>query len=127
MGRNPWWHPTEADPGWDEPLPSSIVLSPDYGAELPLWADGFGNVSWQFTKFSPDLLDRLAVWQQAFDAGFHWETGWLTTELRDRWASEAEGLAAAVRAELGTRAVLVVDLWPLDDSLTANAPRTRGL
>ena len=73
MAENPWRHPAEADRGWgwgwDEPLPGSITLSPDYGAELPLWADGFGNVSWQFTKFSPELLDRLAAWQQDFDAG----------------------------------------------------------
>jgi len=43
MGENPWWQPSEADLGWDEPPPEVITLAPDYGAELPLWGDGWGN------------------------------------------------------------------------------------
>jgi hypothetical protein len=35
------WNPTEADlVGWDLPLPSLVLLAPDYDAPLPLWADG---------------------------------------------------------------------------------------
>jgi hypothetical protein len=40
--------------------------------------------------------------------------GWRSAETRDHWASLAEDLAADVRAELGTRAELVIRLWPLD-------------
>ena len=113
MSQNPWWHPSQDDRGWDEPLPKVIVLAPDYMAPLPLWGEGSGNIAWQFTKFSPELLDRLAAWQQEFDDSFHWQRGWRSTEIRDRWTREAEELAADVRAELGTRAELTVRLWPL--------------
>jgi hypothetical protein len=58
MDQNPWWQPKEADLGWDESLPDVITLAPDYGAELPLWGNGFGNIAWQYTKFSRGLLDR---------------------------------------------------------------------
>jgi hypothetical protein len=113
MGENPWWHPSQDDLHWDELLPATIELAPDYSAELPLWGDGFGNVAWQYTKFSPQLLDRLAAWQQEFDDNFRWNTGWRSTEIRDRWAGQVTELAADVRAELGTRAELTVRLWPL--------------
>lgn len=115
MSENPWWHPGKDDLDWDEPLPDEIELAPDYTSELPLFGEGFGNIAWQFTKFSPRLLDRLAAWQQEFDANFHWDKGWRSAEIRDRWASQAEELAADVRTELGTRAKLTVRLWPLQD------------
>jgi len=114
MSENPWWRPgDEDDVDWDEPLPEAMVLMPDYGAELPLWGLGFGNIDWHFTRFSRELLDRLAAWQQGFDDNFHWESGWRSASARDRWAGEADDPATAVRAELGTRSKLVVDLWPL--------------
>jgi len=81
-------------PRLDEPLPDVITLAPDYGAQLPLWGDGFGNIAWQYE----------------FDTHYHWDHGWESDEIGDRWASQAEDLAADVRAELGTRARLVVKL-----------------
>jgi hypothetical protein len=120
MGESSWWHPGKGDLDRDEPLPDEIELSPEYSAELPLWGDdgyGSGMIAWQDTKFSPELLDRLAAWQQDFDANFHWEKGWRSVEIRDRWASQAEELAADVRAELGTRAELTVRLWPLQNTI----------
>jgi hypothetical protein len=42
-------------------------------------------------------------------------TGWRSAPARDRWADNAKGLATDLRAVLGTRAELVVDLWPLDE------------
>jgi hypothetical protein len=62
------------------------------------------------------LLDRLAAWQEEFDSNFHWQQGWRSEDARDRWANEAQDLARDVRAELGTRAELFVDLWPLQDA-----------
>ena len=118
MGENPWWHPSKDDLDPARPLPDEIELAPDYSAELPLWGDdgyGSGELAWQQTQFSPELLDRLVAWQQEFDANFHWEKGWRSAEIRDRWASQAEELAADVRAELGTRAELTVRLWPLQN------------
>ena len=60
MGETPWWYPGEDDADWDEPLPEVIELSPDYMADLPLWGE-CGAIAWQRTKFSPELLDRLAA------------------------------------------------------------------
>lgn len=113
MGQNPWWHPTEDDRDRDQPLPAIVVLSPDYGADLPLWGEGFGNIAWQFSKFPPPLLDRLAAWRQDFENNHHYGTGWRSAATRERWARDAKDLAADVQAALGGRAELVPDLWPL--------------
>jgi hypothetical protein len=43
-------------------------------------------------------------------AYYHWDRGWDSDEIKDRWAGKAEALAADVRAELGMRARLVVEL-----------------
>lgn len=67
------------------------------------------------TGFSPQLLDQLAAWQEAFESGFHFPTGWCSRQLRDGWATQASELEAAIRAELGRRAELVVHHWPLND------------
>lgn len=115
MSENPWWHPGDDDLDWDEPLPSEIVLAPDYTVDLPLWGQGFGNIDWRFTKFPPELLDRLAAWQREFDDNFHWQSGWRSGTIRDHWAHQAKNLAADVRAALGTRAELVVHLWRIDE------------
>jgi hypothetical protein len=108
----PWWRPT-ADDDWDEPLPEVVILAPEYTVELPLSGDG--QLAWQRTKLSPALLDRLATWQAEFDNSFHWRKGWSSAAARDRWAGQAEQLATSIRAELGDRARLEVDLWPLRD------------
>ena len=68
------------------------------------------------TGFSPQLLDqRPAAWQEAFEFGFHFPPGGLRRQLRDGWATQASELEAAIRAELGRRAQLVVHHWPLND------------
>jgi hypothetical protein len=113
MDERPWWHPGRDDE-WDEPLPAVVILEPDYGAELPLTSEE-GMLGWQQTGFSPQLLDQLAAWQEAFESGFHFDTGWRSRQLRDEWATQASELEAAIRAELGRRAELVVHLWPLND------------
>jgi hypothetical protein len=112
MNENPWWRPAQEDLDWDEPLPGVIVLSPEYGAELPLWGEGWGNIHWALTKFPPQLLDRLAAWQQAFDENYDYQAGWRTDAAGDSWAHAAKELAADLRAAIGTRAELVVKLWP---------------
>jgi hypothetical protein len=114
MGENPWWHPSKADLDGAEPLPDEIELAPDYSADLPLWGcDGSGMIDWRDTRFAPELLDRLAAWQREFDDNYHWDTGWRSTEVRDRWTSQIRDLAEDVRAQLGSRARLIVRLWPL--------------
>jgi hypothetical protein len=65
---------------------------------LPLWAEVFGNFDWWFTKFPPEMLDRLAPLQQDFDDNYHpWESGWRLAAIRDRWAHQAKNLATEVR------------------------------
>jgi ABC-type lipoprotein export system ATPase subunit len=106
MDERPWWHPSRDDE-CDEPLPTVVILEPDYGAELPLTSEE-GMLGWQQTGFSPQLLDQLATWQEAFEVRFHFDTGWRSRQLRDEWATQASHLEAAIRAELGSRAELVV-------------------
>jgi hypothetical protein len=113
VSRNPWWHPTEDDLDRSEPLPKIIRFAPDYGAELPLWGEGLANIAWQFTKFPPELLDRLVAWQREFDDNYDHQAGWRSAATRDRWTHDAKHLATDVQAELGIRTQLVVDLWPL--------------
>ena len=95
-------------------MPAVVILEPDYGAELPLTSEE-GMLGWRRTGFSPQLLDQLADWQEAFEAGFHYDTGWRSPQLRDEWARQAGELEVAVRAELSSHAQLVVHLWPLRD------------
>jgi hypothetical protein len=71
-------------------------------------------IDWR-TPGSPELLDRLAARQREFDDNYHWDTGWRSAEIRDRWASKIKDLAEDVRAQLGRRATLIVRLWPLGE------------
>ena len=89
MGENRWWHPSQDDLHWDDTLPDTIELSPIIRLSSRCGATASGNVAWQYTKFCPRLLDRLAAWQQEFDDNFRWDTGWRSTEIRDHWAGEA--------------------------------------
>lgn len=65
--------------GREGTLSRGIRLAVDYMADLPLWCDE-GLVAWQWTKFSPELLDRLAAWQQELDENYHHQTGWRSAE-----------------------------------------------
>jgi len=111
--KRPWRHPECDDRELKAPLPRVVILSPDYSAQLPISSEDSGQVSWRTTDFSPELLDRLADWQEEFDSNFHWEKGWRSEQALARWAQEATNLAAELRRKLGSRAELVVNLWPL--------------
>jgi hypothetical protein len=78
---------------------------------------GLGNIDWRLTKFPPELLDRLAAWQQTFDENYDYETGWRSDAAQDSWAHDAKDLAADLRAAMGTRAELVVNLCPLGERI----------
>ena len=114
VSEKPWWHPGD-DEDWDEPLPTVVTLEPEYGAELPL-GGGEGVLAWPRTKVSPQLLDRLAAWQEDFENGFGYDFGWRSQQARDLWAGQARELEADVRAELGNRAELAVNIWPLSET-----------
>ena len=78
---NPWWHPSDDDLGWDEPLPVIIRLAPDYSAALPLRGEGFGNIDWRYTNFPASLLDRLAPGALQAAVRLHW-AGCMTVRAR---------------------------------------------
>ena len=111
MMRRPW-----NDPMWVRPEGSksrvkatSVKLMPDYACELPLW-----NAAWWDLSLSNSLLNDLADWQEAFDAGFQEVEGWRTVQAAEAWGADAAILVARLRDELGGRLGLEVDLWPLE-------------
>jgi hypothetical protein len=67
-------------------LPAVVILEPDYGAELPLTSAEEGMLGWQQTGFSPQLLDQLADWQEAF-----------TGRPGQRWRVRAAGAGRAAQ------------------------------
>src|ERR1700727_1782332 len=97
------------------PLPAIVIPEPDYGAELPLTSEEEGTLGWLQTAYPPHLLDPLADWQEAFEAGVHYYRVWRSPHLRDAWARQARDLEVEVRAELGSHAELAVHLWPLQE------------
>jgi len=104
MREQPWWNPGPQDVGWDQPLPDVVILGPDWGADLPLWGDGFGEIAWQYTKFSPGLLDRLSAWQERYEASYPWSSD----EIRNELVQEGRSLETLVRHELGQRSEVVL-------------------
>lgn len=87
----------------------SLILMVDYGAEMPLWGRDAEHVD----DLDPVLIGRLEAWQSDFGNNFHYEQGWSSPEVRDRWAAEAVELEADLRAAIPS-VKLKVDLWPLE-------------
>jgi hypothetical protein len=92
-----------------EGQPVVIRFMPEYGVDVPL----FPRSDFTDALVPEDLLAELMRWQSEFDENFHYEKGWQSTEVRDRWAAEAVPLEDALREALKGKADLVVDLWPL--------------
>jgi len=82
---------------------------PEYSVEIPLFPQSDDT-----NALVPEhLLAQLIRWQSEFDENFHYEKGWKSTEVKDRWAAEADPLEAALRETLKGKVDLVVDLSPL--------------
>lgn len=86
-----------------------VKLMPEYSVDLPLWG------RWEHLELSESLLDRLRRWQSEFDSTFRWDSGWRSAADRQRWSEEARSLEADLRDEVGNRAEVTVDLWPLKE------------
>jgi hypothetical protein len=43
-------------------FPRSSCSPPITALPFRSWGEGFGNIDWRFTKFPPELLDRLDAW-----------------------------------------------------------------
>ncbi len=87
-----------------------LKLMPDYSAHLPLWGRDVEPLN-----LPPYLLDRLAQWQDEFDANFDPFGGWKSNEVRDRWSREALRLETELREALPDDVDLEVDFWPLSE------------
>jgi hypothetical protein len=87
-----------------------LRLMPEYTADLPLWGSVLSDL-----KLSGKLLDELAVWQQQFDDNFDPFSRWSSEDVKAEWAARAVVLELDLRIEIKGRAVLEVDLWPLDE------------
>jgi hypothetical protein len=90
-----------------------LRLSPDYGADLPLW-----GMAVEPLQIPPSLLEDLSVWQRTFDRQFDAHWGWISTEAKTSWAEEAVELEARLRSAIEGEVELLVDLWPLEDEGT---------
>ena len=84
-----------------------VKLMPEYSVDIPLWGH------WKHLDLSAALLGRLREWQDDFDISFQPEAGWSSPTARQRWARNAEALEAQLRNEVGDRADVVVNLWPI--------------
>jgi hypothetical protein len=104
-----WKHFPDADPALWNQVERTIKLMPEYSVEIPLWGP------WQELDLSATLLSRLRRWQEFFDESFRWDSGWASSTARDRWASEAEAVEEELRREVGDRADVVVNLWPIQE------------
>ncbi len=89
---------------------TTLRLMPDYAANVPLWGGDIDALD-----LSPWLLDRLAQWQDDFNANFDASTGWSSSEARERWGELGARLAGELRRALPDGVTLEVDLWPLEE------------
>jgi hypothetical protein len=55
MSQRPWWHSSDDDLGWDEPLPVIIRLAPMTALLFRCGVEGFGHIDWRYTKFPAAL------------------------------------------------------------------------
>ena len=77
------WLPAKDIPGFKQPAPMTrpaepypfpIKMFPEYGADLPLWPQGWMSLSQ--LPLSDELRAALAAWNDFYDKHHHWETGW---------------------------------------------------
>ena len=97
----------EANPRLREKLERVVKLMPEYSVEMPLWG------RWKQLELSAALLARLRKWQVHFEESFRPESGWLSVTARESWTDEAKVLEDELRREVGDRADVVVNLWPI--------------
>ncbi|MEH0986267.1 hypothetical protein [Micromonospora sp. CPCC 205556] len=89
-----------------------LRLMSDYGAGWPLW-DAQGAVDPSAFDISPALTRRLQAWQEHFEEHFHYDTGWQSTEDAAVYAEEGKTLRRLLAIEIGWRADVELDLWPI--------------
>jgi hypothetical protein len=101
------WLP-DNDPARFPDTAGAVRLMPEYEVDIPLWGP------WDHLSLSAELLERLRRWQRFFDSSFRWDTGWISESERDEWSDVAASLESDLRHEVGDRAEVIVNLWPLE-------------
>jgi hypothetical protein len=87
----------------------SLLLSPSYGAESPLWPSSEATRE----MIPAALWDDLLTWEREFESNFEWGSGWRTEKVKADWAAAATELIERVRQATESKSELVVNLWPL--------------
>ena len=59
------------------------------------------------------MSDLWRRYEEDFDRSCHWEHGWGSPQACEAWAKQAARLEPLLRRAVGTRAEVVVNLWPL--------------
>ena len=90
---------------------TSLLLSPSYGAESPLWPPSAATRE----MIPAALWDDLLAWEAMFEANFEWGAGWRTEKTKVDWAAAAAELIERDRQAIGGKSELIVNLWPLGE------------
>lgn len=78
--------------------PVVLRFMPEYGTRVPL----FPRSDFTDALVPEELMSKLIRWQEDFLENFHWEDGWRSPDVRDRWAVDAVSLASELRQALAS-------------------------
>jgi hypothetical protein len=84
----------------------------DYGVGWPLFDDR-SALEPSDLELSSELVARLYAWQEHFERHFHYDRGWRSAEDAAAYAREGQQLRRLLAAEVGGRAQVELDLWPI--------------
>lgn len=87
-----------------------IRLMVEYGVDWPLWGDDGPMEPWEL-GLSRGLTARLREWNDLWETGFHYESGWKEAGDRRRFVHDERLLAAALFDEVRAFADVEVAGW----------------
>jgi hypothetical protein len=87
-----------------------VKLMNEYTVAWPIWMSG-GLADRGSLDLSDGLAARISEWARVFNDHFDPETGWDSSDLRARHATDAQALRRSLREELGDRYDVTLDLW----------------
>ncbi|GAA0991199.1 hypothetical protein GCM10009551_050640 [Nocardiopsis tropica] len=110
-----------------------VRMMSDYSGP-PLWSL-YGGVDGEALGIPAPVSAELDAWQDLFDTGFHFDTGWRSDDLAREYEAEGRRLLPLVAAAL-PGFLVELDLWPVReekvsaggwfDGWTPPPPRTDG-
>lgn len=92
-----------------------LRMSPDYGLAWPLsdamWPSAWGRVDWD-AEIGPELVERLRSWARSFTDHADEESGEFRAPMtREAFDARGRELAEALRARIGERYRVDLELW----------------